>query len=116
MVKRVHACQECGKETRSKGPFCSAACRYAFNNRRKQRGAELYDFFMDIRHNRDVASKNGLWQKACRLASNWKAEDDAKRDGRRSWRRTSEYLPERAALLTSQVWQDHTGRSTGKRT
>ena len=45
MNKRPHACLECGGEC-GKGEFCGSACRMAFNNRRKARGAELYDLFM----------------------------------------------------------------------
>lgn len=114
-AKRVHRCAECGQDTTAKGRFCSVPCKDAFNNRRKARGAELYDFFMDLRFSRDVAKSTGLWQKACRLAANWREEDERERAGRRSWRRTEDYLFDRAALLSSVVYQDHTGRSTGKR-
>jgi hypothetical protein len=113
--KCVHACRECGQEHRAKGLFCCTPCRTVWNNRRKQRGAELYDFFMEIRHNRAAATEKGLWQKMCRLATDYKTEDERTRGGRRSHRTIAEFLPEREARLTAVAFQDNTGRRRGKR-
>lgn len=49
MSIRPRVCRECGKafEGRSMSAlFCSATCRGLFNKRRRDRGAELYDFVM----------------------------------------------------------------------
>lgn len=49
MVARLKVCRECGKEFEAKtvsALFCASACRSAFNRRRRDRGAELYDFVM----------------------------------------------------------------------
>jgi len=56
-----------------------------------KRGAELYDVFMFIRHERkkttELKSDPGvnLWTVACQLASDWKQEDQRDRAGRRSY-------------------------------
>lgn len=74
------SCLECnapvGPTRRNDKSFCSAACKDRFNNRRKARGAELYDLFMNIRFNRAAASEAGAWALMCRMASNWKQGDD----------------------------------------
>lgn len=79
-------CYECGAPLsigKHERNTCSTACRAAHHNRRKQRGAELYDVFMLIRFERGSAKLRGLWSLACRMASHWKAEDEAA--GRRSY-------------------------------
>lgn len=51
-MTKPHECQECGSpigERRKGQMFCSSPCRQAFNNRRMQRGAELYDLFRALR-------------------------------------------------------------------
>jgi hypothetical protein len=104
--QRVHACLDCGgprsansqsSKTR-RGEFCSIACRDAFNNRRKARGAELYDLYMAHRFDRANAQALGVLQAMNRMASNWREEDKARRDGRRSWRQTRDVLDERPYL------------------
>lgn len=72
-------CHECnqpmGASTRDERRFCSVRCKDRSNNRRKNRGAELYDLFMNIRFNREAAKEAGLWAVMCRMASEWNAED-----------------------------------------
>jgi predicted nucleic acid-binding Zn ribbon protein len=74
-------CLECGKpigpSVRYEKKFCAHACGTVYNNRRKQRGAELYDIFMAMRFDRANAKDKGAWAVMCRMASQWKAEDDA---------------------------------------
>lgn len=98
MIKRVHACLECGTETKAKGDFCSTSCRTDFNNRRKARGAELYDLYMAHRFERDRAQKLRVFQAINRLASNYRKEDNARRSGRKSWRNPVAVLEERPYL------------------
>jgi len=97
-MERVHACLECGAECLSKGDFCCNACRFSFNNRRKARGIEFYDLYMAHRWERDTAKRLGVLQAMNRLASDFRAEDRADREGRRSWRRPAEVLAERPYL------------------
>ena len=87
-------CRECGQTfnaTRTDADFCSTKCRRDWNNRRQQRGAEMYDVFMFMRHERKATEglkethDVSLWTIAAQLASEWKAEDDKERDGRRSY-------------------------------
>ena len=65
--------------------FCGSPCRTRFNNRRKARGAELYDLVMAWRFERgktDVMQIRGL---IGRLASAYRDSDKTLRDGRQSW-------------------------------
>jgi hypothetical protein len=81
-------CRECGKEFKAKrvtAEFCSGRCRTAFHNRKAARGSVFYDLFMLVRFDRDAADRDGLWSELCKGASAFKAEDDAERNGRRSW-------------------------------
>jgi len=60
-----------------------------------KRGAQLYDVFMTMRHERPLTEKIkedhmiSLWTVAAQLATNWKADDERERQGRRSW----QYVP-----------------------
>lgn len=84
---RVHRCRECLKPLeagrKATAEFCGIPCKASWNNRRKNRGAELYDLFMAIRFERGLAKTLGLWAVICRMASVWKEEDD--RAGRKSF-------------------------------
>jgi hypothetical protein len=83
-----------------------------------KRGAQLYDLFMTMRHERDLTrnlkAERGvsLWSIACQLAAEWKAEDEKDRAGRRSW----QYVPKLvmagtfARLAAKLVGIDRTGR------
>ena len=109
MTRRSHPCLECGGAT-TRGDFCCPACRVSFNNRRKVRGAELYDLYMAHRFDRAAATELGVFQAINRLASNYRQEDQARRDGRRSWRKPGAVLEERP-YLRAVVTYDGTGRS-----
>ncbi|WP_084368962.1 transcriptional regulator [Rhizobium sp. RU36D] len=98
MTPRVHACLECESETQKTGDFCCDACRAVFNNRRKARGAEIYDLYMAHRFQRNLATQLKLMSRINRLASIYREEDRAMRNGRRSWRRPQDVLEERPYL------------------
>lgn len=98
VIGRVHACLECGKPRTEKADFCSARCRVGFNNRRKTRGAELYDLYMAHRFDRQRAQDMGVFQAINRLASIYRSEDQQERSGRRSWRPPQTVLEERPYL------------------
>jgi hypothetical protein len=89
-------CLECGNAlTASRQPerlFCSTVCRQAFNNRRMQRGAELYDLFRALRRERAEAKQLNIWTQICRLELAWQMEDEKTRQGRKS------YMPAKRAL------------------
>jgi hypothetical protein len=70
-------CIECGSQfTKVRAHeqlFCSSACRTSHANRRKLRGADMYDLFMTMRYDR--ANSKGVWAVMCRMAQDWNAED-----------------------------------------
>lgn len=106
------ACLECGAPHASpiaEAEFCSNRCRMAFNNRRAKRGAELYDLFMALRHDRAVATAFKVWRLLNRLAAGFRAEDVAERAGRRSWRSPAVILVRRPHLADERV-RDRRGR------
>lgn len=87
-------CAECGGEfeaQRRHAEFCSTGCRRKFNNRRAQRGAELYDFIMLSRFgDAQNGTKSRDYGEECRdivqsLASGYRQADVAYREGRRSY-------------------------------
>lgn len=94
MCGSINECQECGNAFQSKKPalFCCTPCRQAFNNRRMQRGAELYDLFRTLRRERAEAKKLNIWTEICRLELGWQIEDNEKRNGRKS------YMPAKKAI------------------
>lgn len=77
-------CYETGKPIPQTAPesarFIDADARQAWNNRRKVRGAQLYDLFMAYRYDRKAAKVLKLFSVMCELAAVWRAED--KRLGR----------------------------------
>ena len=79
MTKKVK-CRECGGPVEQTSVrervFCQTKCRDKWNNRRRIRGAELYDLFMHMRYSRGIARVHGMWALACRMASHWRAEDE----------------------------------------
>lgn len=88
-------CLECGAEIQSqRATFCSVACRKEFNNRRAQRGAELYDLWMANNYERGLRSE-GLLSVMSNLARAYRASDQKRRAGRRSWnaKETLDRLP-----------------------
>jgi len=95
MTTKLQSCQECGAPItggRIGQEFCAKECRQAFNNRRMQRGAELYDLFRALRRERGAAKDLAIWTAICRLELKWQTEDEAARPGRKS------YMPPRKAL------------------
>lgn len=78
MSFRERTCQECGtvfipRDVRAL--FCSTGCKQDFNTRRRNRGAELYDFVMGEGPKSETVAK---------LIAAYKAADKAKRAGRPS--------------------------------
>ncbi len=95
MPRLLHTCHECAEpltDARGGQEFCTKACRQTFNNRRMQRGAEMYDLFRALRRERSDAKELNIWTELCRLELKWQTEDDAARPGRRS------YMPPQKAL------------------
>ena len=75
-------CKECGKAFEAKkaeAKFCSQKCRLTFNNRRRDRGAVLYDILMNCRFNRDAAARvfgtNNVNRVMSEMATGWRAQD-----------------------------------------
>lgn len=87
MSKTARCCRECStplqKAAKPEARFCSNPCKDRWNNRRKNRGAELYDLFMAYRYDRGVSKALGLWSLICRMGSVWNEED--KETGRQSY-------------------------------
>lgn len=85
-------CRECGspivqipitKQGHRPREFCSATCRVAFRNRRAKRGAELFDFYMASRYQRQQFP--GLITTVNQMCAGWREEDKKILDGRQSW-------------------------------
>ena len=70
-----------------------------FNNRRAQRGAQLYDAFMAMRYDRKKADELGIdWKLVCRMGEMFRAEDQAA--GRsKSWRKSCDFMHENSAKI-----------------
>lgn len=93
----MSVCQECGtpfEGKRREAVFCSDDCRRAWNNRRQQRGAQLYDLFMCNRYERARGSKLKLFVLMCRLAARWYAEDG----GRKTWGDPQDFIERNPGL------------------
>ena len=99
----TRTCQECGQKYVSKkasSKFCSTPCRKAFNNLRAQRGALMYDTFMNLRYNRKAAKAAGIdYTLMCRIGEMFNAEDA----GKRTYRPASEVVADKGALINSRV-------------
>lgn len=81
-------CLECGTKYRRRREcdlFCSAPCRVAFNNRRKARGAEMYDLVMAWRFERGRTDEMNIRTVLSNLAARFRDADKANRAGRKSW-------------------------------
>lgn len=103
-------CLECGQPVaNTTGRFCTTPCRHAFNNRRKQRGASLYDLFMAVRYQRALATKWQAWLMMTRLAKAWRDEDREARAARLSWNSPD-------ICLRDQAWLRHRGNPNMSRT
>lgn len=93
-MAKMKCCQECGAEFEAKRGklFCSSPCRMKFNNRRRDRGAELYDLMMANRFERDRANGKNLLTLMSSLASAYRDADKTLRNGRFSWADLDEVL------------------------
>ena len=93
--KRV--CLECGRTywaKRRQSVFCCIEDKMAFTNRRRDRGAELYDVLMTQRFARKTKAGKDAWRLVCALASAYRMADQDRRGGRPSWsRRAMERIP-----------------------
>lgn len=83
-------CTECGAEFTTPVKtceFCDKGCRMAWHNRRRDRGAELYDILMTCRFDREHAENEGLVLSTIlsNLAGHYRDADKDKRAGRKSW-------------------------------
>jgi len=99
-MARLNACLECGvpfAATRGR-EFCAPGCRQLWNNRRMQRGAELYDLYMAHRFDRANAQALHAMTAMNRMTANFRAEDRAQRAGRQSWRSPRAVIEERPYL------------------
>lgn len=86
-------CWETGKSLANAYPgsrFISTDARVAWNNRRKTRGAAVYDLLMGWRYDRPIATALHVFSTICALLKQWHDEDEA--TGRIG------YLPPLAAL------------------
>lgn len=86
MARYQGACRECGKSfsaRRVTALFCSAPCRTSFNQRRRDRGAEFYDFMMAAYNAGIVDLQPAPWMR--RLIEAYVAADTVKRAGRPSY-------------------------------
>lgn len=84
-------CTECGETfttPKAETGFCPGKkCRMDWHNRRRDRGAELYDLLMTCRFDRDFAKDEGLVMSTLlsNLAGHYRDSDNLKRAGRKSW-------------------------------
>ncbi len=88
-------CNECGNAytpRRCDEFFCSISCRKDFDNRAMTRGRELYHLFMVMRYDRGLAKVLGVWAIMCRMAMEWRRQDEQERSGRKSWQQPSKVI------------------------
>lgn len=106
VAKRQSVCIECGASygaATARSEFCSSVCRLAFNNRRLQRGAELYDLVMAWRYQRKIATALHVMRAICRLAQQYREEDAKHRSGRLSWRSPKAIILRRPYLNADRI-------------
>jgi len=97
-----HVCQWCGEEFAKRGGsqlFCSDPHKTAFNNLRKERGAMLYDLFMALRYERELAAGLKVWSLICTMLAHFREEDRQKRAARKSWMRPQGVVERRPYLF-----------------
>ena len=79
MTKAQCLCRECkspvGETLRSQKLFCSKACADKWINRRKKRGEKLYDLFMILRYERDIAKTEKVFNLMCAMGMKWREKD-----------------------------------------
>lgn len=104
-------CLECGAPLSAElALFCSHPCRARFNNRRIQRGGELYDLFMANRYDRAASAliklRTGLsvFVLMCRMAQEFRRLDVLDRAGRKSWRDPATVVDRHPTLFAKIVY------------
>lgn len=105
-VWRIISCCECGAEFegfRVDAAFCNPSCVVAFGNRRRERGAVLYDLMMINRHERGVAKRLKVWFLVTRLLMYWREMDFRDNEGRRSWQDAARAVQKQAWALATVV-------------
>ena len=94
--KPARECLECGGDipatAQGTAEFCCRTCQKTWGNRRMQRGAQLYDMVMILRFDRRAAKARGIWSLLCAVASAFRDADNARRAGRRSWRKPQQVI------------------------
>lgn len=93
-------CRECGascEATALNQVFCDINCNNAWSRRRTKRAIQLYDVFMQMRYHR--AGAKGLWTLLCRLAEEWREEDQRIRKGLQSWKDPAYIISKRVYLI-----------------
>lgn len=96
-----HTCKECNNPFESRqynAAFCGAPCQRAFNNRRLQRGAVLYDLLMIEAYDPEAFKRHGLAERRQELIERFHEEDTAA-NRKRSWKRANEVMYDTVALL-----------------
>lgn len=104
LTYKSRECNECGscyQPRRCDEFFCSTPCRKAFDNRAMVRGRELYHLFMVMRYERGTAKLLGIWAIMCRMATAWREEDNAERNGRKSWQAPKKVVSKLPVTVTS---------------
>ena len=115
-ASRSRVCLECGTSYQQgvqASDFCSAACRKTWNNRRMQRGAELYDLVMALRFDRQTATELKVWRLINRLAAIFRDEDRTERAGRFSWRSPAAIIDRRPYLRADVLVGSSRSRDAG---
>lgn len=88
----MRTCRECGEGFKSRqynAEFCGGPCRKAFNNRRMQRGAAVYDLLMIGKFDPQSVERWKLDGRLDALVETFHKDDEA--NGRkRSWKRPDE--------------------------
>ncbi|WP_303829345.1 hypothetical protein [Asticcacaulis taihuensis] len=110
----VRECQWCGEEFAKRGGsqlFCSDPHKTAFNNLRKERGAQLYDLFVALRYERKLAAGLKVWSLICTMIAHFREEDRQKRSGRRSWM-PARTVTERRPYLFNPLRQARKGKKS----
>lgn len=64
-----------GADAKDGKHFSSDAARTTWNNRRKNRGAIIYDLLMAWRYDRPVAKALNVFSTICKLLAEWHRED-----------------------------------------
>lgn len=92
--RKPRACAECGGDIygpgrpAKRGPvprFCSPRCGDVFNDRRKERGAQLYDLVMGRAYEPNDPLRPDITTLVATLKRKWRNDDWHSRGNRKSW-------------------------------